>query len=79
MLWRRGGFYRARLGIESGSPKILQKMGKNTTIDQIKKALSNLAYARIKTTTYWIVGYPGETEEDFLKTLTLIKELQNEI
>ncbi|MCP4156922.1 MAG: B12-binding domain-containing radical SAM protein, partial [bacterium] len=77
--WRRGGFYRARLGIESGSPRILEAMGKDITPQQIKEAVSALAHAGIKTTTYWIVGYPGETEEDFQQTLALVEELKNNL
>jgi radical SAM superfamily enzyme YgiQ (UPF0313 family) len=77
LLWRRGGFYRARLGIESGSPRVLALMNKKITPDQIKLALTSLAYAGIKTSSLWIIGYPGETEEDFLMTLSLIKECKD--
>lgn len=79
LLWRRGGFYRARLGVESGSPRILESMGKKITVEQIKRAVRSLAGAGIKTTTYWVIGYPGETEEDFCMTLKLIEELKDEI
>jgi radical SAM superfamily enzyme YgiQ (UPF0313 family) len=79
MLWRRGGFYRARIGIESGSSRVLRRMGKKITPGQIKKAISGLAEAGIKTTTYWVVGHPGETEEDFMQTLDLIEELNDDI
>jgi radical SAM superfamily enzyme YgiQ (UPF0313 family) len=79
LLWRRGGFYRARLGLESGSPRVLDLMRKKITCQQIKAAVSALAYAGIKTTTYWVVGYPGETEKDFQQTLDLIEELKNDI
>jgi hypothetical protein len=78
-LWRRGGLYRARLGIESGSQKVLNLMNKNITVDQIKGALSSLANAGIKTTTYWVLGHPNETEEDFRETLSLVEELQDYI
>jgi len=77
--WRRGGFYRARLGLESGSQRILEAMGKNITPHQIREAVASLAYAGIKTTTYWLVGYPGETEQDFQQTLELIEELKDDI
>ena len=77
--WRRSGFYRARLGLESGSPRVLKWMDKKITPAQIKEAVSCLAYAGIKTTTYWVIGYPGETEEDFRQTLALIEELKDDI
>lgn len=79
MKWRKGGYYRARLGVESGSQRILDLMNKNITTNQIKTAVSSLALAGIKTTTYWIIGFPGETEEDFQKTLNLIEEIKDDI
>jgi hypothetical protein len=77
--WRRGGFYHARLGIESGSPHVLELMGKKIGMDEVRAAISALAYAGIKTTTLWVVGHPGETEEDFQQTLDLIEELRSDI
>ncbi len=77
--WRAGGLYRVRLGVESGSQKVLDLIGKKITVDQIRAALSALAYAGIKTTTYWVIGHPGETEEDFQETLNLLRELKNDI
>ena len=79
LLWRRGGFYRARLGVESGSPRVLELMDKKITPGQIRRGLSGLAHAGVKTTTYWVVGYPGETEEDFRQTLALIEEQRDNI
>lgn len=79
MYWRRAGFYRARLGVESGSQRVLELMGKKITPNQMKEALACLAYAGIKTTTYWVVGYPGETEADFLETLKFLEELKDDV
>jgi radical SAM superfamily enzyme YgiQ (UPF0313 family) len=79
LLWRRGGFYRAKLGLESGSPHVLQKMGKHIDIERVKEAVCALAYAGIKTTTAWLVGHPEETEEDFRMTLDLVEELKDNI
>jgi radical SAM superfamily enzyme YgiQ (UPF0313 family) len=77
--WRRGGFYRARLGVESGSPRILEMMDKRVTPRQIRQTMASLARAGVKTTTYWVIGHPGETEEDFQQTLDLVTELKNDI
>ncbi len=79
MQWRHGGFYRARLGVESGSPRVLEWMGKKITPQHIEEAVRSLAYAGIKTTTYWVVGYPGETEDDFRQTLDLVERLKDDI
>ena len=79
LLWRKGGLYRVRLGTESGSQQILDEMDKKITVQQVKAALSALAYAGIKTTTYWVIGHPGETEEDFQQTLNLIEESKDDI
>lgn len=79
LLWRKGGLYRVQLGTESGSQRVLDLMGKKITVDQIKLAISTLASAGIKTTTYWVIGHPGETAEDFQMTLDLIEEMKNDI
>lgn len=79
LLWRRGGFYRARLGVESGSQHMLDLMHKKITPDQTREALFNLANAGVKTTTYWVIGHPGETEEDFRQTLDLVEEVKDYI
>lgn len=78
-LWRQGGFSRARLGIESGSQRVLDLMDKKMSVQQIKKALSTLADSGIKTTAYWVIGYPGETEADFRETLNLVTEMKDEL
>jgi radical SAM superfamily enzyme YgiQ (UPF0313 family) len=77
--WREGGFYRARLGIESGSSDVLAAMNKQTAPDQIKTAIRTLAAHGIKTTTYWVIGHPGETEADFEASLKLIDDCGDDI
>jgi radical SAM superfamily enzyme YgiQ (UPF0313 family) len=79
LLWRRGGFYKARIGVESGSQHVLDLMNKKTSIQLIKDSVRGLAYAGIKTLTFWIIGHPGETEEDFQQTLDLLDELKDDI
>jgi radical SAM superfamily enzyme YgiQ (UPF0313 family) len=79
ILWRRAGFYRTELGVESGSQRLLDLMEKRITVDQTKRAVSALAQAGIKVTTYWVIGYPGETEADFRMTLDLVEELKDDI
>ena len=67
------------MGLESGSPKILQLMGKRITLEQVKESVASLALAGIKTTTFWVIGHPEETEHDFQQTLDLLEELKDYI
>jgi radical SAM superfamily enzyme YgiQ (UPF0313 family) len=78
-LWRRGGYYRARIGVESGSQKVLEAMNKRIPLEDIAATIINLGNAGIKVTTYFIMGFPGETEDDFQKTLDFIEALKDNI
>lgn len=71
--WARSGLRRARMGIESASPSVLQRMDKRTTPEGIAAALRTLASRGIRTTTYWIVGFPDETDEEHEQTLEFIR------
>lgn len=79
LLWRKSGFYRARIGVETGSQRLLDLMNKKTSLAQIKESLASLANAGIKTTTFWVIGYPGETEDDFLKTLEFVEDIKDDL
>jgi len=78
-LWRRAGFYHARLGLDHGSQRILDMMDKRITVAQSKAMIASLAEAGIKTTTYWLIGHPGETEDDFQQTLDFLSQCKNDI
>jgi len=73
-VWARSGLYRVRLGIESASARVLDSMDKMTTPQVIADVLKALAGAGIRTTTYWIVGFAGETEDDFQQTCDFIRQ-----
>jgi len=66
------------LPVQSGSTSLLSKMRRNYTRDSYLKIVDNLrkAVPQIAITTDFIVGFPGETDEDFKLTLSLVKEAQ---
>ena len=72
--WARAGLKRARIGCESGAQKILDRMSKFTTTELLAKSIRLLAEGGVRTTTYWIGGFPGETEEDFEMTMDFVRE-----
>lgn len=66
------------LPVQSGSDRILKTMRRFYSIDQYRERVGALRQARpdIAFSTDFIVGFPGETEEDFLQTLSLAKEIR---
>jgi radical SAM superfamily enzyme YgiQ (UPF0313 family) len=77
--WARSGLYRVRLGIESAARNVLEAMDKKTTPEVISDALRTLAGEGIRTTTYWIAGFPNETVDDFNETMEFIREHHRDI
>ncbi len=66
------------LPVQSGSDRVLKRMGRGYTIEVYKKLTAELRMARpgIALSTDIIVGFPGETATDFRKTLSLLEEIQ---
>jgi tRNA-2-methylthio-N6-dimethylallyladenosine synthase len=64
------------LPVQSGSNKILKRMKRNYTRESYLSGLRALreAIPSVAITTDIIVGFPGETKEDYLETLSLIQE-----
>lgn len=70
----RAGCVEVWLGAESGSQKILDAMDKGTTIAKIHEGRRRLKAAGIKACFFLQFGYPGETFEDILSTVRLVRE-----
>jgi tRNA-2-methylthio-N6-dimethylallyladenosine synthase len=66
------------LPVQSGSSKILNAMNRKHDILEYHKILEDLKKAKpdIKFSSDFIIGYPGETEDDFNQTLKLIEKVK---
>lgn len=66
------------LPIQSGSSKILKMMNRKYDIDYYKNIIKEIRnnIDNIAITTDVMVGFPGETEEDFKDTLNAFKEIE---
>lgn len=66
------------LPVQSGSTRLLEKMNRRYTkehylalVDKLKTAIPDISL-----TTDIIVGFPGETEEDFLETIDVVRKAE---
>jgi tRNA-2-methylthio-N6-dimethylallyladenosine synthase len=66
------------LPVQSGSSKVLKQMAREYTREWYLERVSWIKSAKrpISLTSDLIVGFPGETEDDFYQTLTLMDEVQ---
>lgn len=62
-------------GIESGSKATLARMKKGLKIERVEEDLSNCRDIGIATLCYFIVGFPGETEEELKETCLLLNKI----
>ena len=67
----------AHIPLQSGSDRILKLMHRGYTRERFLSIIQKLRQAKpgIGITTDIIVGFPGETEEDFAQTLSLCREI----
>lgn len=64
--------------VQSGSDRILKLMNRYYAIEDVKKCLLDLQknIPTLMLETHIMVGFPGETTEDFQKTAELIREIK---
>jgi radical SAM superfamily enzyme YgiQ (UPF0313 family) len=65
-------------GVESGSLRMLRRMGKKTTPEMIKRAIATAKAEGLITKASFIFGYPSESLIDIIRTFRLIKEAKLE-
>ncbi|MDD3053921.1 MAG: radical SAM protein [Endomicrobiia bacterium] len=74
-LVKESGCKKLIFGIESGSQRVLDSMGKKYKVKDAKKIIRDAYEVGVKVTTNFMFGFPGETEEDFQETLSFIKDV----
>lgn len=66
------------LSLQSGCDETLKRMNRRYTTEQFKEIVRLLrgTYSDVNLTTDIIVGFPGETDEEFNKTYQFLKEIK---
>lgn len=73
---KQAGCTELNFGIESGSQRILDFLGKGIKVDQIKKTFGWVNELEMNGGMYLIIGIPGEKQSDIDMTKKLILELE---
>ena len=65
------------LPVQSGSDQILKAMNRGHTVDDYRRTIDRVRRARpdIALSSDFIVGFPGESDADFGRTLALVREI----
>ena len=75
-LMKKAGCDSIHLGIESGSNRILDLLGKKTNIEKIEEKCKFINESGIKLKAFLMVGIPTETENDIINTMELLKKIR---
>jgi len=77
-LMREAGFRLMKLGLESANQETLDRLDKGTDVEDIERGCRIAKDAGLEVHLTIMVGYPWETKEDALRTLSLAKRLMKE-
>ena len=75
-LMKKAGCNFIKIGIESGSARMLKLMKKGITLAQVRRAAKLLHQSGIHWSGYFMIGVVDETEEDIRKTMDFIREIK---
>lgn len=73
---RRAGCRTLDFGVESGSPKVLERIRKAITPAQARSAIRSARQAGLRTNAFFIIGHPGETWMTALQTVLFAPRLR---
>jgi len=65
---KRAGCYRIHIGVESGTPRLLDILDKNVTVSRMRQAFADARTSGIETFAYCMIGIPTETRDEMLAT-----------
>jgi radical SAM superfamily enzyme YgiQ (UPF0313 family) len=69
------GCIELKFGVESGSERMLQAMGKNVTTNQIRRAVNLAISVGLMVKIFLVHGFPGENLESTNETISLLKDI----
>lgn len=77
-LMYKAGCRLVSIGVESGNQEMLDKMGKKTTLEQIRQTVRDFKKAGMKVYNYFVIGLPWESEQTVEDTINFAIELDSD-
>jgi tRNA A37 methylthiotransferase MiaB len=80
-IFSKGKINSVNIALQNGSGRILQLMNRYSNIDKIKDSLIRLKNTNtdLSLDTHFIIGFPTETERDFLDTMDFINQINFDV
>lgn len=76
MVMKQAGCDHVRVGVESGSDRVLNAINKGIDTEQIRLGAQLLHRHKMYWSAYFMVGLPEETAQDIRLTISLMKEIK---
>lgn len=70
------GLVQVDLGIEAGTNKSLRVLKKGITVEDVRRSVEILKKYHVKVAGFFMIGIPGEKEEDIWSTVNFARELE---
>ena len=78
-LMKRAGCVTVGFGVESGSQRVLDRLKKQLDVEDVRRAFAMARRAGLLTVGFFMLGNPGETEQDIRLTHRLLLEVAPDI
>lgn len=75
LLMKESGCYTLTIAIEAGTQRVLNLMKKRLSLNKIREAVSLMNNVGYKPTGLFMIGFPGETEEEIKQTIRFAMSL----
>ncbi len=74
---KKSGCRQISVGVETGSTRMLNIIHKGLKLEEVFRLAEIIASSKITFRTNFMIGLPGETNQDLLETLRVIRKLHN--
>ncbi|MGE5477069.1 MAG: B12-binding domain-containing radical SAM protein [Bacteroidales bacterium] len=75
-LMKKAGCHLIKVGVESGSQEVLDRVKKGVTLEEVRTMFSLCRKIGIKTHAHFMIGNPGETETTVKQTIAFAREIR---